>query len=546
MEEQQINRILGGVDALMVEGDFSKALELCVSIISVDQTNVNALFRLGLSEIGLGNMDKGIAYLEDIVDKVANPYDIYKNLYFAYERIQQNVLALMAKEKMLEIDGQTIDINSSQDAVRLRRVNRYDINLNGIKRLQDVNSKLFLICRDVTSLVSSGKYKTKALYMPELDNILLEMSKEYIAELPHDENLIYNDEIVVLATEVYAAGGHGKLLNRFVNEFKTHVVFTDIFNNIISGKLKQDNLIDKNVASSFVLIGLTLEDKLKRLLNYVLAIRPKALILLGHHGDALTQICGMTYAKGKRTVFIHHCDHDPALGATIKYGSHLDVTNEILIECEFNNVNSKLLPLTVSDIFGGATKVGVNFKIATCGGEGKFTGLLNGISYVDVVIEILLSDDRYVLYHVGMLSDSYLQLLSSKIREAKLDERRFIYVGTVESVATFFYNNGIDVYFSSFPIGAATTTVEALSVGLPAIYYKSNIDIGSLTSINSIYPTADLEWHELGEIGDILKIAYSNLGYYSNLARNFYKKNNHPEIFSNTIRDIVFNFNNSV
>jgi len=148
-------------------------------------------------------------------------------------------------------------------------------NLTKVNLLNSFDSMLQLLFGYANLAVRSGEWKGRALYLPQLDETLINLLKHNeIQDFLVNSN-DFNNESVIIATEVYNSGGHGKVLNQILGHDKSHVIFTDLFNNITNGQLNINELVNKNNLSCTVLIGSTFESKLKSLINLIKSIKPK-------------------------------------------------------------------------------------------------------------------------------------------------------------------------------------------------------------------------------------------------------------------------------
>lgn len=406
----------------------------------------------------------------------------------------------------------------------------FNENLFKVKSLKSFDSLLQLLYAYANLAVTSGQWKGRAVFLPQIDEALINLIEHKDVQNHRIELTEFNNECLIIATEIYASGGHGKVLNQILECEKSHVIFTDIFNNITDGKLKLDNLITDKKKSCSVLIGSTLQLKFKSLMGLINSIKPKFIYLLGHHQDVVTQLAGVVYAEGQRTIFVHHCDHDPAIGATVNYQHHLDFTHELSEKCSDFHAGNLIIPLTVqpyattqSNIISG------RIKFATCGTPNKFNGSLNGVSYIDLLVKIISSHDKIDYYHIGALDEQSINFIRTKLELNGINPSRFFPVGQIGSLQNFLFEKNINFYISSFPIGGGTSTMEAQSLGIPVIYANPDIYSLPLTCIRSIFGAKELEWNNLDEIPRIINMALENLNILSKSAQSCYLNKSHPK-----------------
>jgi hypothetical protein len=406
----------------------------------------------------------------------------------------------------------------------------FNENLSKVSSLKSFDSLLQLLYGYANLAVTSGQWKGRAVFLPQIDQALInliehEVVQDFIVNLTES-----NNESLIIATEIYASGGHGKILNQILEREKSHVIFTDIFNNITDGKLKLDKLvIDKKISCS-VLIGASLQMKFNSLMGLINSIKPKFIYLLGHHQDVVTQLAGVVYAEGQRTIYVHHCDHDPAIGATINYQHHLDFTQELSNICSHYHTNNSIIPLTVAPYSNAHLNIiSEKIKFATCGTPNKFSGALNGINYIDLIIKVLSSNQNIDFYHIGAIDEQAINFIRSSLEANDISPSRFFPVGQVGSLQKFLVEKNINFYISSFPIGGGTSAMEAQSLGIPVIYANPDFYSLPLTAIRSVYGSNELEWSTLDEITNIVAMAVENLGAFSKLAHVCYLNKSHPK-----------------
>jgi len=403
-------------------------------------------------------------------------------------------------------------------------------NLSKISSLNSLDSLLQLLYGYANLAVTSGHWKGRAVFLPQIDEALINLIEHEDVQNFRAALTEFNNEHIIIATEIYTSGGHGKVLNQILEHEKAHVIFTDIFNNISDGKLKLDKLIiDKRISCS-VLIGSTLQMKFNSLMGLINSIKPKFIYLLGHHQDIVTQLAGVVYADGQRTIYVHHCDHDPAIGATVNYQYHLDFTKELSDICSNYHANNLIIPLTVQPYPAPHINIiNKKIKLATCGTPNKFGGTLNGISYINLLVKIISSNDELNYYHIGALDEQVINFIRVSLEENGVNPSRFFPVGQVNNLQKFLAEEKINLYISSFPIGGGTSTMEAQSLGIPVIYANPDFYSLPLTGIRSVYGAKELEWSNLDEIPKVISMALENLSALSKSAHDCYLNKSHPQ-----------------
>jgi hypothetical protein len=353
------------------------------------------------------------------------------------------------------------------------------------------------------------------------------------------ESVVPDQSFCILASELYFTGGHRKVLNQIAETYQSHVFFTDVFRTITSGRLSMDELVCEAALSVNLVLGKNFIDKLKSLMAILRAIKPKGIILLGHHEDVITEMAGLLYCKGERTIFVHHCDHEPAIGASIKHPFHLDFTDLTKTVCEEHGVHTDLISLSVPIPTKIRNHPSGYFRVATCGAENKFSGEKDGVFYLHILRELLIVSPLIQYFHIGPLSEDNRRIVEQYLSDHGIDSTRFIFVGPVTSLVDFLYENNIDVFFSPFPTPSYLAATEAQSLGIPVIYESP--DRGRdrpLTGCRSVFSSRDLEWDSVDQIPSILNFAFQNWTILNKNAIDYYYRNNHPDIFNKLIKTI--------
>jgi hypothetical protein len=412
-------------------------------------------------------------------------------------------------------------------------------------RIKDSGGNLLaylkLIYKYANYAVSSRKWRGEALFQPQLDQAILALARHpELLELNNPSTSGTSDTYVVLVTEVYVTGGHGRVMNRIAEQLPTHIVFTDLFGNITSGAIKLTQMVSRRSLSSTVIIGEDILYKLKSILALLDAIKPKGVILLGHHQDVTVPLAGSIYSGGQRTIYIHHCDHEPALGALIRFPVHVDTIEEIKSICCDHGHSPRLWPMTVPPPSSVKRSQSNLSRIATCGSPIKFEGQIHGISYKDIVRIALSSSEAVTLMHVGPLSESFVREVRESLANAGVAPARFVHVGPVSDLRQFLLENDVDLYLQSFPAAGGLTAVEVQSIGIPAVYANPDAWSARLIGSRSVYASRDLEWSNLEDIPRIINrtLETENWPHLSQVATQKYRVSFHPDEASEFFRSL--------
>lgn len=408
------------------------------------------------------------------------------------------------------------------------------------RKSNDNEAALSLIFRAANYVASNRLHVGQALFFRQLDSCLKnicqssELKKQFAGQfLPRPK-----EDAVVIASEVYSAGGHGQIIKRLSSAINSHLIFTDpFFRCTYDSKAEVPNNIGINFSSVCTLSGRTHVTKIYQCLEFLEKLNPGILFLVGHHQDVVPIAVGLMFAEARRTVFLHHADHLPSLGASINFPVHYDFRSEIRSICGKYLERAHVLPTPVSE-FGGRVKApGERIVLATSGTFIKFEGNCGGISYPDVVLKILSCEfvEKYV--HIGEISGAVLSSIQSGISQNEKMHKKFVRVDRVPSVAEYLVQEGINGYIASFPTTGAMAAAEAQSVGCPVIYPDDTL-APSLCESESLYPSKVLSWSDLPALRQVIWEVGVNWGCFSEEALAHYRTRNSSECFKREIERI--------
>ncbi len=398
------------------------------------------------------------------------------------------------------------------------------------KQLEDA---IRLIYNVVHKAVVQRQFKGISLRMPQLDRGLIRIAKLLGSEFKSAAKP--RNGHCCLVTEIYKTGGHGAILNSVCEEIPSHVIFTDIFGRISDGQVELNGLVSAKALSSITLSPGCFTEKVRNCVNLMNTLSPKRVWLFSHHQDVVALLSALIFDEGQRAIFVHHCDHEPSLGATIKFPFHLDFTDELLQNCGSIGLEPSLLPLHCRAAQRRTSHDGGDIVVATAGSFPKFTGTLRGMQYWDVVKTVLQHPKVKAFHHIGQVPEAYVSEFRTYIASCGIDPGRILFAGQVPCVSDYMLSEGAQVYLSSFPVGAGTTSAEVQSAGIPIIYFDPNQEDIPLCSISSIYASPQLEWRQLKDIHLVLNRVAYNWKIYSDMAHDKYAESFSKQVFLNQI-----------
>jgi len=286
-------------------------------------------------------------------------------------------------------------------------------------------------------------------------------------------------------------------------------------------------------ANSFV-------DKVLKGLALLNSMSPESLILVGHHEDVVAVLLGILYRGGSRTIYIHHGDYSPALGATINFPVHFDTTVELTSRCCDYGLKASTIPLSVKDISQRVVPPSDSgLVLATSGTANKFGGEIGGARFADAVAACISSGYVSKVIHMGDLYPQTRDEIAQKLACENLPLVSFLPIGRVSHVASALIEHSATVYFNSFPFGGATAVAEAQSVGLPVLFAKIITSNFPVCDNQSIFACSDLGWDSINNIQDTLSRVVKDWGRLSDKSYSHYKQHNSSAALKKSISNAL-------
>lgn len=409
------------------------------------------------------------------------------------------------------------------------------------KVLEDADDAAFLdlVFKLANFAANNPEFRGKKNRLAQLDAAVLRRALRVSQSQPGLTGRTANPELVIIATEVYPTGGHTRVINSIVQSFASHVVLTDTFGHIAAGALSIAGLISDSSRSVTVLPAGSLPTKTAQLIYILETLSPSAVVLVGHHSDVLSIVAGACFEGGQRTVFLHHCDYNPGLGATLNFPVHFDFTQEMVDSCASIGLQTRRLPLVIDKRHPRVSAPNSPFRVVTAGGGVKYRGMVNNVTYADLVTGLLKSPLVSELHHVGDLVDSDLELIFTTLAQNGIDSLRFRPLGLVPDLEQAFADGGYGLCLSSFPYGGGLTTSTAASLGLPVIFANQDLFGMEVCRPWSVYPNADLAWAAPSDLPAIVERVTGNWIGFSDEAFRHYCENSTPEAFEKVFRSAL-------
>jgi dTDP-4-amino-4,6-dideoxygalactose transaminase len=302
-----------------------------------------------------------------------------------------------------------------------------------------------------------------------------------------------------LATELYATGGHTRVLLDFIDA-RPDVPHAVVVTNPENRAVDVATIFGERAVSVAVAPSGDLAEKLAWLLAVVEAHRAHRIYLFHHHGDAaIVGACGAVGAS--QLYFYHHADHHLTLGCHLPCAGHLDNTAYSWHRCrsESHLPHGVYVPITVptqpvrreSDFAFGSSDP--RFVVCTAGNEGKFSHPYD-FSLASVLPRLLEAHGGTHL-HIGPLSDALRATLSQG--------ERFRHYPHVPSLAAAMHEFGVSVYLGSWPLGGVRGIAEVLATGTPVVGHRNYTH--PFLGCQFMMPTGCPVWSHPDELLEIIR-----------------------------------------
>lgn len=364
-----------------------------------------------------------------------------------------------------------------------------------------------------------------ALYYPGFDRQIARMADLLADQRPRMQPCAMRENHLIIATELYRIGGHSKLVEELARELPNPVlVLTDLFGTRAS-QPEQSAWIDEQYCMAQVidLRSGTLWQRTEALSDFVRRLQPRSIWYFNHHQDPVPFVATLALA-GPRKVLVHHCDHNPSLGATLRGLVHVDITDTLRDECSAHlGRSTELLRLYVADqgVKAFPRIAGTDYSVVTAGRSGKFSR--SGPLSLSRIVATALTTVRGRHYHIGPLDQEWIDQIGLELRSHGLDPGRFVPLGSVTSLWATLHRIDAAVYIGSAPVSGGRGAVEAQGCGMPVLPF-TGFESGSLLADFSSYADRALGWDSLHSLADQLRGIGDRHQALSVRARDFYEQ----------------------
>jgi len=340
----------------------------------------------------------------------------------------------------------------------------------GAARNAALNTAFIRITEVAANLRGPETYGVK-LFTPGLDALVPRVA----ASLSLDDRpgVKSNDNPCIVATRFYATGGHTRVALDILNRLRpasAPIILTDLFRelhyrNLIGAAGLRSELGER---STVILRGETLPELAATLYSTLAALRPTRIFLMCHPMDVVAVLACWPFRD--IVDFVHHADHIPAIGATLPFSGHVDVTFTCHDACRAAGIDAIYAGMAAPGAPPAppAPRGGGPVRIATCGSPHKYEGTAGGRTWADYAVAALSRPDTEIV-HIGPTKPELEAAIRGALEKAGMDPQRYVFAGYAGSLPRALETHGAQIYLSSFPETGGKANLEAMASHLPMI-----------------------------------------------------------------------------
>lgn len=375
-----------------------------------------------------------------------------------------------------------------------------------------------IIAIEMERAASNDAFLARQIYVPGLDSMIEQISRG-LAGASGRQTATALRMPVIVATAIQAEGGHSRIIEDLVSMLDGAIV---ILTNFFSRQASRPVLAPRAIGSMPVLSlpadtacgnAMRLRDLGANLASHV--------YLLTHHHDVVA-LAATASGLSCPVYFIHHSDHRPSLGNTIKRFTHVDLVPHMQRFCtEHLGGTVHYWPMGVQD--RGAKQF--QYPLATPATASAATWMKfawqGELSYPAIVSDLLRSGvGRH--YHFGWLPDEKLKTIHDELASHGIAADRFVYVGTVKSLWERLVNLPVHVFVGSAPLHGLRTSMEVQGAGIPFCPYRQ--DVRSLMHESGNFDPATPAWENRAELVSCVAEAFNRHEEAARRARRHYEE----------------------
>lgn len=310
----------------------------------------------------------------------------------------------------------------------------------------------------------------RGLFIPEFDELA---RRATLTESRSKRGTAHSRLLVHVASVVHPAGGHTRVIEDIAASLPDyeHVLIITNMNQLAPMQLAP--LRDRFTALRLRVHLLNRSGwtrKLLQLSSLLDSLSPLAILVLAHYADSVA-FAGIGGHAAPSVLFLHQCDHMPALGASRIDLTHVDLTPGCHHFCKSRRgISPHMLNLMVRN--GGLVRTAgrVGATGATCGSPHKYSGSTE-FSYAQL-LAALFSAGVGQIFHIGDMPEEQKNQICSEVMANGQDAERIIFLPNVPSLTAKLLEISPDFYLVSHPVGGGKATLEAMSVSLPILHAR--------------------------------------------------------------------------
>jgi len=473
-------------------------------------------------------------FLEKIESqKVESPKVEFKEQPVAINPLCSNEVITQCLTEMLSTNLNEIYLNEHHAQLKSTisphlDLSAFETTINALSNAHQQNEILALIYKSISAIKLQKEFVGTKVFTPYFDQVLENIDLDITDIISRDRKLAN----VVIASEVYDYGGHTKVIQEILESVENPIlIITDVYDRFAKNRLFEQ------VSSSFIKCPVLILpneaylDKAKRLAAFINSCA-KNVFVLSHHEDAVA-IAACQKTLDTQYYFVHHADHNPALGSTVAHFNHVDLFESIAKLCA-QDLNKPVIFLPTSSNDLGAKKFVYpiqQFSTVTAGSAGKFS-MTGEVSLSRIVIESLkVCGGKH--YHFGELSVEQIQTIQNDLKQAAIDSKLFVYLGNVPSLWQSLLALDAHVYLGSAPTPGYKSSLEASGAAYPLLTYVP-IDKPRYLHVG-VEAQAGQTWASIDALISGLKAIMDNHERLSQESRLFYLSNCSSDSFKQKI-----------
>ena len=406
---------------------------------------------------------------------------------------------------------------------------------------QDLNNLALTVAGVVSNVISNEAFTGKQIYSDDLDHACLYLSKNISDSSTNPQISLKNKFPVIVATELYAFGGHSLVIEEFASMHdQSMVVLTGFFPggpHTIHSRLT----VKPSKFSTLRALQLAAAPPVEmiRELRSFCNTYASEVFLVNHHHDVVA-VAALAQGLSCPTFFIHHSDHRLCLGATLGEFLHVDLAKHMYDFCSqhLNDQSIFLLPQTMKDFGRSPHVTGAIRGTVTSGSSKKFHW--KGEISLGRVITAALRNYSKNHFHIGDLDEKQLAQIRHHLDMAGIDGTRFVHVAQADSLWQVINNEPITLAIGSAPMHGLRTSIEYQGAGLPVLFF--NQEQNSLLGETPMYASEELCWQNIEQLVSLFELVDRSHEEFSDRARKKFLDEYRTDLLQPAISEALQNW----